>query len=172
MKEIKEVRIATLGANRNAAFLAIVENDHLLMAQRKDMSYGFIGGGVEEDEGLRQAVLRELEEETGFVAPHYMDLSLCVSHEVSEGFNTHLYLCCNADRTPHRDTYTAPVMQSFATSEYGLKELNGLVSIPLNYENFTYLVVQAHLAGSTREQLLWLRDNYPYFSELVRNPDA
>jgi len=63
----------------------------VLMLQRWDGKIGFIGGNVDGDESLKEAVIREVKEEAGFDVPAMLltQMSLICSHETNKNV-THL----------------------------------------------------------------------------------
>jgi 8-oxo-dGTP pyrophosphatase MutT (NUDIX family) len=81
---------------RQAVRAIIVRDDKLLVMQRNkfgNIYYTLIGGGIDEGETPKQAVVREVAEETGLVVKPET-VRLVFMHEAGEPFGTqHIFTC-------------------------------------------------------------------------------
>lgn len=76
---------------KDAVFVCFKTEDQFLMIRRKDGSWGFPGGKVEDGETLRGAAVREVKEEIG-VSFHYRDMKISCSHKINPTLKSNLFI--------------------------------------------------------------------------------
>lgn len=76
---------------KDAVFVCFKTDDQFLMIRRKDGSWGFPGGKVENGETHQKAASREVKEEIG-VSFHYRDMKASCSHKVNPFMTSHLFV--------------------------------------------------------------------------------
>lgn len=131
---------------REAAHIAIVEGNRMLMAVRADGTLGFIGGKKEtSDTDLNQALSREFLEEIGMKLPHTLQryTTEVMSSPVSRSLKCTLFL----SRTPVK-MYIAHIMNIFKPND----ELCGLISVDIRPDNQKN-ILKMRLANGVKEQL-------------------
>lgn len=132
MKKFNSVEFGTLAA-KNAAFVIFhcektkhygakfkQDPDVILLGLqlRWNGTFGFVGGMLEQDETLEQAVIRESLEEVGVVVELTELVPLC-SHVVNDDFNTHAFTCLVTPDEMFEIQKRAPDAQDFKSETCG-----------------------------------------------------
>lgn len=76
---------------KDAVFVCFKTDDQFLMIRRKDGSWGFPGGKVEDGETFKIAAAREIKEEID-VSFNHRDMQVVCSHQVNPTLSSHLFL--------------------------------------------------------------------------------
>lgn len=76
---------------KDAVFVCFKTDDQFLMIRRKDGSWGFPGGKVEDNESRSKAASREVKEEID-VSFHSRDMKIACSHPIKPTLTSHLFI--------------------------------------------------------------------------------
>lgn len=106
----------------------------VIMSMRWDNQFGFIGGKVDNDESLIQALTREVKEEIGYqmTRKDILNLKHLASYD-DNGFGIHSY-------TLKIDKETMlNIRKEYVNSSYSLEEINGLCIVNIMEDNTNLL---------------------------------
>ncbi|MFA6251053.1 MAG: NUDIX domain-containing protein [Candidatus Paceibacterota bacterium] len=114
----------------------LVKKDEVLLMFRKNFKeyYVFPGGGVEENEDIKQAVLRELQEESSIEAKIN---KLLYRHIYDDGKEQYFYLCDYVSGVPELKKDTTEYQKMLRGEDFyeprwcKIEELNNMLVFPL-----------------------------------------
>lgn len=129
--------------------------------KRADVSFGFVGGKVDEGETLVQAAIRECKEEVNAdITENQLEL-FCSHKGVSQ--NTHLFLC----KVTPEEIYD--IQKKSCTAEHGRIESSGFNVVHMINDSFENLKKLPWAGTGLQEIKLLLESEYIKRPELVRN---
>jgi len=128
--------------------LAEAKINQMLMTMRWDNTLGFLGGKVDQDETLEEALLREIKEEAGVELSdeEISKLEPFCTHAINEMFNSHLFVL-EVDLERLRQ-----IQRGSMNGEDFYAESAGLVLVHIHEKSINNLL-KSSLAKTVKEEL-------------------
>lgn len=147
------------------AVAILIHEDHVLLMHRRKQDheyYVFIGGGVEENETVEEAVVREVMEETSM--PTHV-IKLLYEHHYTGDSDQYFYLCQYILGEPMLgNANEMESMNTLGDKDYykpmwvAISELPKLLLYPLEIRDWLLTDIQNHFADTPRAATMFTSD--------------